>query len=31
LANYTQMGGGVMVFSLDGKSPYTDVKVGEYE
>lgn len=30
LVNYSQMGGGVMVFSLDGKSPYTDVKVGEY-
>lgn len=31
LANYTQMGGGLMVFSLDGKSPYTDVSVGEYK
>src|SRR5688572_10353891 len=31
LANYTQMGGGVMVFSLDGKSPYTDVNAGEYK
>jgi methanol dehydrogenase (cytochrome c) subunit 1 len=31
LANYTQMGGGVMVFSLDGKSPYTDVNIGEYK
>ncbi|WP_114395827.1 methanol/ethanol family PQQ-dependent dehydrogenase [Oleisolibacter albus] len=31
LANYTQMGGGVMVFSLDGKSPYTeDINVGEW-
>jgi methanol dehydrogenase (cytochrome c) subunit 1 len=30
LQHYTQMGGGVMVFSLDGKSPYDDVKVGEY-
>ncbi|BBE74442.1 methanol/ethanol family PQQ-dependent dehydrogenase [Oharaeibacter diazotrophicus] len=32
LANYTQMGGGTMVFSLDGKSPYTeDINVGEYQ
>ncbi|RFC63515.1 PQQ-dependent dehydrogenase, methanol/ethanol family [Fulvimarina endophytica] len=32
LANYTQMGGGVMVFSLDGESVYTDdVNTGEYE
>lgn len=31
LQNYTQMGGGVMVFALDGKSPYDDVKIGEYE
>ena len=31
LQNYTQMGGGLMVFSLDGKSPYTDVSVGEYK
>ncbi len=30
LANYTQMGGGVMVFSLDGKGPYDDLKIGEY-
>ncbi|WP_413205748.1 methanol/ethanol family PQQ-dependent dehydrogenase [Rhodospirillum sp. A1_3_36] len=31
LANYSQMGGGVMVFSLDGKSPYTeDLNVGEW-
>jgi methanol dehydrogenase (cytochrome c) subunit 1 len=30
LANYTQMGGGVMVFSLDGKGPYDDPNVGEY-
>jgi methanol dehydrogenase (cytochrome c) subunit 1 len=30
LQQYTQMGGGVMVFSLNGKSPYDDVKVGEY-
>ncbi len=32
LANYTQMGGGVMVFSLDGKSPYTeDIQTGEWQ
>jgi methanol dehydrogenase (cytochrome c) subunit 1 len=31
LANYTQMGGGVMVFSLDGKGPYDDLSVGEYK
>ncbi len=32
LQNYTQMGGGLQVFSLDGKSPYSeDVNVGEYE
>lgn len=31
LQNYTQMGGGLMVFSLDGKGPYDDVKVGEYD
>ncbi len=32
LANYTQMGGGVMVFSLDGKSPYSeDPNFGEWE
>jgi methanol dehydrogenase (cytochrome c) subunit 1 len=31
LANYTQMGGGVMVFSLDGKGPYDDVNVGEFD
>jgi len=30
LANYTQMGGGLMVFSLNGKSPYDDPNVGEY-
>lgn len=30
LQHYTQMGGGVMVFSLDGKSPYDDLAVGEY-
>ena len=30
LQNYTQMGGGVMVFSLDGKSPYDDPNLGEY-
>ena len=31
LANYTQMGGGVAVFSLDGKGPYDDVNVGEWK
>lgn len=32
LAKYTKMGGGVMVFSLDGKSPYTeDINVGEWK
>ena len=31
LAHYTQMGGGVMVFSLDGKGPYDDLNVGEYK
>lgn len=32
LAHYTQMGGGVMVFSLDGASPFTkDVNLGEYD
>ncbi|AUC95605.1 PQQ-dependent dehydrogenase, methanol/ethanol family [Bradyrhizobium sp. SK17] len=31
LANYTQMGGGVMVFSLGGKGPYDDVNLGEYQ
>jgi methanol dehydrogenase (cytochrome c) subunit 1 len=31
LAKDTQMGGGVMVFSLDGKSPYSEVSLGEYE
>jgi len=32
LAHYTQMGGGVMVFSLDGVSPFTkDINLGEYE
>ena len=31
LQHYTQMGGGVMVFSLDGRSPYDDVSVGEYD
>lgn len=32
LQEYTQMGGGIMVFSLDGESPYTqDLSVGEYE
>jgi len=31
LQNYTQMGGGVMVFSLNGKNPYDDPNVGEYK
>ncbi len=32
LAKYTKMGGGIMVFSLDGKSPYTeDINVGEWK
>ncbi|MFJ5487073.1 methanol/ethanol family PQQ-dependent dehydrogenase [Hansschlegelia beijingensis] len=31
LQNYTQMGGGLMVFSLDGKNPYDDPNVGEYK
>lgn len=31
LQNYTQMGGGVAVFSLDGKGPYDDVNVGEWQ
>ncbi|MFG1379258.1 methanol/ethanol family PQQ-dependent dehydrogenase [Xanthobacter autotrophicus] len=30
LQHYTQQGGGVMVFSLDGKGPYEDPNVGEY-
>ena len=30
LQEYTQMGGGIMVFSLDGESPYSDPMVGEY-
>ncbi|WP_372394051.1 methanol/ethanol family PQQ-dependent dehydrogenase [Azospirillum sp. HJ39] len=30
LQHYTQMGGGVMVFSLNGKSPFDNVSVGEY-
>ncbi|MEZ0212601.1 MAG: methanol/ethanol family PQQ-dependent dehydrogenase [Xanthobacteraceae bacterium] len=30
LQHYTQMGGGVMVFSLDGKGPYENPNVGEY-
>lgn len=30
LAHYTQMGGGVMVFSLDGKGPYDNLSLGEY-
>ncbi|WP_188849546.1 methanol/ethanol family PQQ-dependent dehydrogenase [Aureimonas glaciei] len=31
LANYTQMGGGVMVFSLNGEGPYSDLEKGEYQ
>ncbi len=31
LAKYTQMGGGVMVFSLDGKNPYSDPMHGEWK
>ncbi|MBH0237876.1 methanol/ethanol family PQQ-dependent dehydrogenase [Methylobrevis albus] len=32
LAKYTQMGGGVMVFSLDGKNPYSeDLETGEWK
>jgi methanol dehydrogenase (cytochrome c) subunit 1 len=31
LQNYTQMGGGLQVFSLDGKNPYNDLSVGEYQ
>ncbi len=31
LQNWTQMGGGLLVFSLDGKIPYTeDVNLVEY-
>lgn len=30
LQHYTQMGGGVMVFSLNGDGPYSDPNVGEY-
>ncbi|SNB65538.1 methanol dehydrogenase (cytochrome) large subunit apoprotein [Arboricoccus pini] len=30
LAHYTQMGGGVMVFSIDGKGPYDNLALGEY-
>ena len=30
LQEFTQMGGGVMVFSIDGESPYSDPMVGEY-
>jgi methanol dehydrogenase (cytochrome c) subunit 1 len=31
LARNTQMGGGLMVFALDGKGPYDDLSIGEYE
>lgn len=30
LQEFTQMGGGVMVFSIDGDGPYSDPMVGEY-
>lgn len=30
LKEFTQMGGGVMVFSIDGEGPYSDPNVGEY-
>ncbi|MDQ7774965.1 MAG: methanol/ethanol family PQQ-dependent dehydrogenase [Paracoccus aminovorans] len=30
LQEFTQMGGGVMVFSLDGEGPYSDPNLGEY-
>ncbi|WGF90381.1 methanol/ethanol family PQQ-dependent dehydrogenase [Marinivivus vitaminiproducens] len=30
LANHTQMGGGIMVFSLNGEGPFDDLSVGEY-
>lgn len=30
LQHFTQQGGGVFVFSLDGKGPYDDPKVGEF-
>ncbi|WP_423211800.1 methanol/ethanol family PQQ-dependent dehydrogenase [Paracoccus yeei] len=30
LQEFTQMGGGVMVFSIDGDGPYSDPNVGEY-
>lgn len=31
LANYTQMGGGLVVFSLDGKGPYDNLETGEFK
>jgi len=31
IQHYTQMGGGVMVFSLNGKSPYDNASFAEYE
>jgi len=31
IQHYTQMGGGVMVFSLNGKSAYDNVSFAEYE
>ena len=30
LKEFTQQGGGVMVFSLDGEGPYSDPNIGEY-
>lgn len=30
LQNWTQMGGGLLVFSLDGKGPYDDPNLDEY-
>jgi methanol dehydrogenase (cytochrome c) subunit 1 len=31
LQKYTQQGGGVMIFSLNGKGPYDDVNLDEYD
>ncbi len=31
LARHTQMGGGTMIFSLDGKGPFDDLSLGEFE
>jgi methanol dehydrogenase (cytochrome c) subunit 1 len=30
LQNWTQMGGGMLVFSLNGKGPYDDVNLDEF-